>query len=745
MLKHNFSISLFRKAPWIVMALCLLIYSCADNNIPTSHTPITHNEAYNIWPDSININNGLIIRAISDSTLQVRMNGNTLRSYNIPPIGESNFSFKSDFPIIDALYRFETSTQDSTTWRFLRPYEIALNPLNVGMGIHQLQSRLKNDYVVPYETSSLSWPVVNDNPAWLLAACELYNTSGNRRWLNTISRMASNAVAQDCRMTRNTTTGLFFGIPRYLAIGNCGMPQWMTPSDLFTTQSFGVNATYWCAINAMNNITLEMARKNERSRLPEIPIDADSLRHIINREFWLPGTGFYSAMLYGSPLHPTPVHSSDNLAQGLAMIFNLTGSHIAHTVIEKTPTQLTGIRLLTPAFTSSDETSLPLTQAVWTIATAQHGDNTSYETSLGGLLFSAAHALLNNSQSKAPFRNTLSSVIIRGFAGMKFAFNGIYFHPSIPDGMPGDKHINGIRYRKSTLNITISGTGKEIASFSIDGKICEPFFPANFEGEHQISITLTDKVKIGRINIEKGSHHLPDIPLVEWTSNNSATILPTETHHTHSTMSHNHEVVIINGTITSITPSHSFSIPATNHPTWVQITGKNEKQLIGFSSKPHLIVPSENKIILPLNKVASTGTKVLTDKQMVKQFIESDHLRNRNIKLIFIADAEGDYLIDVHYLQALGIVNPRRKMALRMLSVNGIRSGIFMFPQLQQKNWDKDMGDSWQSIAVYSNPLKVHLTKGENRIELRFYQPNPVFVDPSSNSILADHVRIIRL
>ena len=84
-------------------------------------------------------------------------------------------------------------------------------------------------------------------------------------------------------------------------------------------------------------------------------------------------------------------------------------------------------------------------------------------------------------------------------------------------------------------------------------------------------------------------------------------------------------------------------------------------------------------------------------------------------------------------------------MALRSLVVNGERGGVFVFPQLSPKEWDKDMGDSWQTLGTFSNALRVHLNKGENRLELRFYQPSPVYVDPTANSILADFVRVIRM
>ena len=52
---------------------------------------------------------------------------------------------------------------------------------------------------------------------------------------------------------------------------------------------------------------------------------------------------------------------------------------------------------------------------------------------------------------------------------------------------------------------------------------------------------------------------------------------------------------------------------------------------------------------------------------------------------------------------------------------------------------------TWQTLTSFSNPLRVSLRKGVNTLELRLYQPSPVYIDPAANTILADFIRIIPL
>lgn len=741
------------------MALTLFCASCSRHPVNSGNTPLVHNAEIDIWPDSIDFHTGMILRAEGDSALSIRVEGNALRTIPLPPTREGGFSFSSGFPLLDALYRLDDAKPKEGWWRF-SPYELYLDPLNAREGTELLATRLKHGYIVPPETRRYEWPVINDNGMWLLAACELFKTGGDRRWLETIGETAAKVIGEDCLVARNPATGLFFGIPRYMAGAENLFPGWMTPSYIFATQSLAVNAAYWSALDAMNSITADMARKNEKSHLPELPVDADSLQHAINREFWMPNLGCYSALVYGSPLNPLQLHSSDNLAQGVAAATGLTSVQIGKAMIRNTPLAPLGISPFTPhpSRNAPFADTSAAAAAFWAVAAAHHGSTQTYETSIGALLYLAAAEVLDRQPSpRRTFRNSMAGLILRGFLGMKFAFDGIWIAPSVPGSIPGTKHLRGLKYRRATLDITLRGTGRAIGSFTIDGKPASPFIPSSLEGRHEIEISMADDpAPSSPAPLPDDGATLPPPPLVEWASAHEAAVLPQpentaeggthrkNVHPTRHLPASYAEFVYLNGVLTDELATHTYRIPEMPHPATVQFVSVENSRLAGFSAEPRLYIPHGSMAMVYLATVARGGTRIIEDSKLAARFVESSRGRNSKLEFDYSAPHDGEYLIDVHYISGLGIVNPRRRTALRSLYIDGTRRGIFVFPQQTPGNTEP-ASNGWQNLTAFSNPLKVFMHKGENRISIRLYQPTPVYIDPTSNTIVADFVRITAL
>lgn len=720
-------------APWLAMVLCFMLHGCAGHSRDEA-APVVHCDACDVWPDSIDLHNGVIVRAVGDSVLQVRVEGNVLRTIPLPAYGaDVSFSYQSDFPVIDALLRLEVSRPRRVRWHPLVPYELFLNPLEATYGKELLESRLKNGLVVPLESRRYSWPVVNDNAAWLLAASEICKAGGSRRLLRTLAGVSANVVGEDCAVARNPSTGLFYGIPRYMAASDTRFPAWMDASDIFQIQSLGVNVLYWAALKNLDDVTRDMARRNERSGLPQLPVDTDSLRHAVNRGMWLPNIGAYSPLLYGFPLCPLQLHGSDDIAQAMAVLTGFASAPMAASVVRN---------------------SVPgggAAQALWAPAAAMVGNTEAYDAACGAILSSVASGLLSSLPAPAPaIANPVAGLVLRGFLGMRFAFDGIYFAPSVPCGLPGVKRIRGIRYRRGIIDINLSGTGNAIASFAVDGKPSEPFFPAaGAAGRHVIDIVLAGNPLPQSSLAPAADATLPPPPVVEWNGGREATILPAavvngrrpggEVAASYATF------VCLDGVLTAEVLSHTYHLYDAATPVVVQFVSVEDNRFMGFSSRPHLYVPPGMETRVRLADVARGGTKVIEDRRLAERFVESDRRRNRTLRFDFEAPSEGDYIIDVHYISGLGIVNARRRTALRALYVDGARKGIFVFPQHSGASLDRDGGYDWQTLTSFSNPLRVSLRKGVNTLELRLYQPSPVYIDPAANTILADFIRIIPL
>lgn len=716
--------------------------SCRREHSPQA-PPIAHTAAFDIWPDSIDLHEGVILRAFSDSVMQVRVDGNILDTIHAGEVLQGRMRFKSDYPLLDFLYRLEASQPSSGRYLPLTPYEIYLNPLQNDSARIILEGRLKNGVVIPSETRRFGWPAVNSNAEWLLAASELGVAREDARWEKSVKHTARLILESDNRLSRNPETRLFYGIPRYMASG-CGIfPRWMETSDIFQQSTLAVNVAY---VVAMSNLSMP----------------ADSLTDALKNIMWIPNMGYFSATAYGVPTTPLPLQSTDNLAQAVAVISDILPDAMADAIISKTPVPQGGVSLYQPQLPPAsgevrEEIPATLLQTAWTVACARRGNEAAYAEATGALFAVEGKRLLGYRHELPAFRSTFTTFIIRGLLGMTFSKEGAHFIPYVPETLPGEKTISDLKYRNATLDIQLNGTGKVISTFTIDGTPTEPFIPANLDGRHSIAITLAGATADrGNLTAMEGDDMAPLPPVAEWTSTRQATLrrgtLPNPLLRGNLLTDKQREwledesgdcrLVYINGVLQEEIFRDTYRLYDAGQLAVVQFTAFANSEFSSFSSRPYLYLPPEKRHTIYAGSLARSGTKILEDKSLASKFVESNRFHNRNISFDFDAPDGGKYLVDVHYANGLGVVNSQRKTALRSLRVNGQEEGIFIFPQLSAASIPKGQGESWQKMTAWSNILTINLKKGTNHIELRYFQPSPVYADPNSNVVLVDLVRL---
>lgn len=736
----------------LATAVMLLCSACGGEGGNYGGKPVFHCPLYDLTPDSIDLRTGVVLRAMPDSTLQVRVEGNLLRTLRPDPPVESRgaFSFSSGMPLFDLLVAEEQSRPLPETYSPLLPYELWLNPFVGAEGNALLTSRVKHGYLVPQETRRYGWPVINENPQWLLAACELYNNTADPRLLRRIGEVAENVIGEECRVALDSATGLVTGVPRYLAMAR-GVPAWMGPTQLSGAASLTVNVTYWAALQAMNDITSTMAKRNEKSHLPDLPLDADTLLRSIHRRLWLPNIGCFSAMLYGNSPSQIPLHAADNLGQGVAVVAGMPLEGMSRALVAKTSFPYSGVTLFSPrlgAWKEDPSQAEALARTLWPIAAARTGNDKAYNASLGALVYGICNDILADGARQPLVRQPLSTVVLRGFFGIAASTDGLYFSPCVPSGMPGTKTVSRLHYRRCELTLTLHGVGNTVQSFAIDGKETAPFFPASLEGRHRIDITLApDPIPSSQASITEPGY-LPAPPQVEWNGEGLlATVVPSALGavNAEETPMGEQSMLYINGTLTDVFSSRSYELFKSTLATTVQFATVADSRWIGFTDQPHTYIPQGSCITVNLAQVVKGGTKIIQDKRLAARFVESDRWKNARIAMEVEVAKEGTYSIDVHYLQGLGIVNSRRRTALRTLEVDDVRRGVLVFPQLSASDWESDSSRDWQTRTAFTNPLRVHLTPGRHKLRLLFYQPSPVYVDPLSNMVLADFVRLLRV
>ena len=245
---------------WITMAgavgasAALYLSGCGRQSSTREQSLLLAADGCRIYADSMVFDNGMTIRVADDSLLQVRLDGITLRQMRMAPVDARALSVRSTFPLLDAFLRLENSSGRPRLCADALLWGIALNPLASDEDAEALDARLSNGFPVPSEAAGYSWPMVNSNPVWLLAAAESAKCSGSLRRLTSLSTVAPGIVAEDARVCLNASTGLLYGLPHYLAGNQSMFPEWMQPVDRFECQTFGVNMSYVLALRSLDEL-----------------------------------------------------------------------------------------------------------------------------------------------------------------------------------------------------------------------------------------------------------------------------------------------------------------------------------------------------------------------------------------------------------------------------------------------------------------------------------------------------------
>lgn len=83
-------------------------------------------------------------------------------------------------------------------------------------------------------------------------------------------------------------------------------------------------------------------------------------------------------------------------------------------------------------------------------------------------------------------------MVLNGIFGLRFSNAGqLTLEPHLPKDLT-TINLNGIKYRNSTLNIQLKGSGNKIKSFTQNGKASSPSISAKSAGTIDIVIELTD-------------------------------------------------------------------------------------------------------------------------------------------------------------------------------------------------------------------------------------------------------------
>lgn len=691
----------FHSLLWLVV-LAVGVFLCAcHGHEEIGNNVIVQNEVFTVTGDSII--EDTVVACVSRKGDHIRTNISTARLdslYRHNDLSDVDFvqgkvwqkrmnrpagmpQYSSEQPLVDALYdmsaerivdAIDNNGRFNVTHNISRLYcsiYLSLAYLKPHQSMATLKSLVDVDSIIMQREGQ--WPVVSDHIGWATAAWEVYKATGDRTWLSYCKRVIEKTLSINSEVLVDHPTGLIHGAG-YTTSKPLGVRRmtWMGYNDLFACMSLGNNILTAHAYAILNDMCDELGIENTYDK------DAQRLKDAINQHLWSEEKGFYCSFLYGMAF-PKQSPTTDNTSQAMCVLWGIADDDRAENLIANTPVSDKGINVTYPANNPLEpyfaNSSWATTQAMWNLAAAYVGNENALRRGLGALyraqaLFQSRGIRLKDIRiDELGTSASNAAMIMRVLLGMNFKPEGIEFEPIVPAGMPGKKSFTELNYRKAVLDITIEGTGNDIASITDNGVPLESaFLPKDVEGHHEITITLQE----GNRPTQKATiHHdeliLPLTPTVVW-SNDTGYIkdfVPGTPYR-----------LSVNGELTNLNDS-VFVLPKTEKFTEfsVEIAGKYTG---GFMSKPLLRYYLTPQIAFFPKTDADTA-------------------------VINVSVAQGgDYLMDIGY-------RPTGTLDVRKVAANDHPMGTLV---MASGNMLEEDG------LAYSNMVRVILLKGNNVITI---------------------------
>ena len=113
-------------------------------------------------------------------------------------------------------------------------------------------------------------------------------------------------------------------------------------------------------------------------------------------------------------------------------------------------------------------------------------DKTHHDYGISGYLIGEWQSRVRQTWSATGFLR----MIFQGLMGMGFSPEGISFAPLLPEGYTHVR-LSFLPYRDMLLDIHLTGSGRKVAQFKINGEVsAEPFLPATGKGQINVHITM---------------------------------------------------------------------------------------------------------------------------------------------------------------------------------------------------------------------------------------------------------------
>ena len=567
-----------------------------------------------------------------------------------------------------------------------------------------------------------AWPCSTDREIWVGAAWEIYKVTGDMDWLKTVYPIAKRSLEVDMRTVFEKETNLVRGESSFIDWREQSYPTWMEPADIYDSKCLGTNMAFYIALSSTAQMGRILGDDASAQYFDEM---AALVKKGINDNLWMEDCGYYAQYIAGRS-QDLLYTKSETLGEALAILWDVAEGERAERLSQSLPVVDFGAPVFWPWIPDQppyhNRAVWPWVQAYWIQACAKTGNEPGVLHGIGSVWRAALMYATNKENFVADTGNWRGtqinssnmlwclagnlSITFKLLMGMNFGADELYFAPVVPRNLGAERTVRNFRYRNATLDITVSGFGDSIKVFRLDGvEMEEAKLPGNIEGHHTVEIVMSDTFRKEMTINHKPACWTPEMPRsvgywdgwLSWHSVNNA----------------HHYEVYVGGEKKVETQQRGLSL----EPEW-----KGDIQVVAVAADGTPSLPSE-----PHNnadKVCKKFPETMLTKKSGKEF-----------RITVDVPEAGEWALCWYYANGTGPVTTDNNCGVRMLYVNGAKSGINVFPHRGEDDWD-DWG--------WTIPEKLSLVKGQNTFVLKC-EPDADNMDIYINDFKIKELRLIRL
>ncbi|MFI1259242.1 MGH1-like glycoside hydrolase domain-containing protein [Streptomyces netropsis] len=368
-----------------------------------------------------------------------------------------------------------------------------------------------------------------DQAIWAIGALSHYAVTGDRVFLHDAYQTVCNTLAHLQHTRFSTDDGLFRG-PAVMQDGISGYPsppcQPDNPSPFVLDHPgteqimcLSTNCLYVGAYTAAADMAHYLGRPQSESTAHSAA--ARAVARAVNARLWIPEQKRYGYFLHGSgPFRGHLDTHEESCGAAFAILFRVADHQRMALLLASHHRQPCGTVNVWPHFGRFSDTKpgrhevmvWPMVQGMWAHAATMGGrtDLFSQEmASLAGLARASGgffevydsvsgredggwqagvHGVSEPDQTWSA--TSYLRMVHHGLFGMRLAPNRLEFVPTLPASW-GSVRLTGLRYRGTTLTVTLTGQGSRIQSTHLDGHSLPcPTIPADLTGHHSLTIEL---------------------------------------------------------------------------------------------------------------------------------------------------------------------------------------------------------------------------------------------------------------